>query len=153
MSAEAQAAYASHADRPWYENSRDAQGRRQAWDFSTREEAAGLYAREARLWFAGEGGVVEAFLAEFARQLPDLDALRYFNERLAAGYDMRPCLGEIETPMLIINGERDFFGPRVSARELAAIPNSRVVMIPNAGHFPFVEAPERFANEIAGFLA
>jgi pimeloyl-ACP methyl ester carboxylesterase len=55
-------------------------------------------------------------------------------------------------PTLIVNGERDYFGPRVSARELAAIPDSRVVLIPGAGHFVFAEAPHRFRAEVEAFL-
>lgn len=153
LSAEAEAAFAAHRDRPWYDDSRAAQRRRRAWDFTTREEAAALCAREARLWFAGDGPAVAAFLADFAGQRLDLDALRYFNERVAARYDMRSRLGEIAAATLIITGARDFFGPQVSARELAAIPESRVVTIPDAGHFAFVEAPGRFAGEVAGFLA
>lgn len=152
LSAEAETAFASHRDRPWYADSLDAQRRRREWDFTTREEAAALFAREGRLWFAGDNAEVEVFLAEFAGQRPDTDALRYFNERLAPGYDLRPRLGEIEAPTLVINGERDYFGPRFSARELAAIPDSRVVMIPDAGHFTFVEAPQRFSDEVAAFL-
>ena len=149
---EAEAAFAAHRDQRWFEEARQAQRRRQAWEFRSREEAAALYAREARLWFAHDGPDTEAFLDEFARQRPDLEALRYFNDRVAAAYDLRSRLGEIEAPTLIVNGERDFFGPRVSARELAAIPNSRVVLIAGAGHFVFAEAPKRFRAELEALL-
>ena len=50
------------------------------------------------------------------------------------------------------NGEADFFGPRISARELSAIPNSRATIIADAGHFVFVEAPGRFRAEVLAFL-
>lgn len=148
---EADAAFAAHRDRPWFEDAREAQRRRRAWEFNSSQEAAALYAREARLWFADDGPDTEAFLDEFARQRPDLEALRYFNDRLADAYDLRPRLGEIEAPTLIVNGERDYFGPRTSARELAAIPNSRVALIPGAGHFVFAEAPQRFRAELEAF--
>jgi pimeloyl-ACP methyl ester carboxylesterase len=149
---EADAAFAAHRNQPWFEDAREAQRRRQAWEFNSPEEAAALYAREARLWFADHGPDTEAFLDEFARQRPDLDALRYFNDRLAAAYDLGARLGGIEAPTLIVNGERDYFGPRISARELAAIPNSRVALIPGAGHFVFAEAPQRFRAELEAFL-
>jgi pimeloyl-ACP methyl ester carboxylesterase len=150
---EAEAAFATHRDRPWFEDAREAQRRRRAWDFSSPQEAGALYAREARLWFANDGPESEAFLDEFAQQRPDLEALRYFNDRLAAAYDLRPRLGEIDVPTLVVNGVCDFFGPRISARELAAIPNSRVAVIPDAGHFVFAEAPQRFRAELEAFLA
>jgi pimeloyl-ACP methyl ester carboxylesterase len=149
---EAEAAFAAHRDKPWFEDARQAQRRRQAWEFTSHEEAAAFYALEARLWFANHGPDTEAFLDEFARQRPALEALRYFNDRLAAAYDMRSQLGEIDAPTLVINGERDFFGPRISARELAAIPNSRVVLIPDAGHFVFAESPRRFRAVLEAFL-
>lgn len=95
------------------------------------------------MWFASDGPGTDAFLREIGRQRPDLEALRYFNQRLAAGYDLRPRLDEIRTPTLILNGAADFFGPQISARELIAIPGSRAVMLPDAGHWPFAETPER----------
>jgi pimeloyl-ACP methyl ester carboxylesterase len=152
LRAEAEAAFAAHRDQPWFEGAREAQRRRQAWEFTSPQEAAALYALEARLWFATDGPETEAFLDDFARQRPDLDALRYFNDRLAAAYDLRPQLEEIDAPTLVVNGECDFFGPRISARELAAIPHSRVVLIPDAGHFVFAEAPQRFRSELETFL-
>src|SRR4051812_13090226 len=149
---EMQAAIAAHADKPWYEDALEAKRRRQAWDFADAEEAAALYAREIRLWFAHDGPATEAFRREFHSQRPNLDALRYFNERLAPTYDMRPRLGEIRPPTLILNGARDHFGPEVSARELSAIPDSRVVMLPDAGPWPFAEAPGSCRAEVEAFL-
>ena len=151
LQAEADAAFAAHRDKPWYADAIEAQQQRQAWAFSSREEAASLYAREARLWFSDDDAA-DAFLPEFGRQRPDPEALRYFNTRLAAGYDVRPLLGAIRAPTLILNGADDFFGPRVSARELGAIPGSQSVVIPGAGHFPFADRPEAFRAELEAFL-
>src|SRR5205823_2432158 len=148
---EAEAAFAAHEHEPWFADAVDAVRRRQSWDFASREELAELYAREARLWFANPTAA-DPFLSELRRQRPDSDALRYFNSRLAAGYDMRSRLPEIRALTLILNGSADFFGPQVSARELCAIPGSRARIIPGAGHFPFVEAPERFRSDLETFL-
>ena len=43
----------------------------------------------------------------------------------------------------------DFFGPRISAQELAVIPHSRVALIPDAGHFVFAEAPEELRSALS----
>jgi pimeloyl-ACP methyl ester carboxylesterase len=104
-----------------------------------------------RLWFASHGRVTEAFLDQMALERPDVAALRYFNERLAPGYDMRARLTEVRAPTLILNGAADYFG-RASARELGAIPGSRVVLVPRTGHFPFVETAEPFRSELESFL-
>jgi proline iminopeptidase len=148
---EAEAAIAMHRDKPWFEDAIEAQRRRQAWDFASPDDLAALYAREARLWFADDAAA-EAFLPDLCSQRLDPEALRYFNIRLAPGYDMRPHLHRIRAPTLILNGAADFFGPQVSARELGAIPNSRATIIPGAGHFAFVEAPDRFRFELERFM-
>lgn len=148
---EAAAAFAAHQDKPWFEDAIDAQRRRQAGDFASRDELAALYVREARLWFADDEAA-EAFLPQIGGQRPDPEALVYFNTRLAAAYDMRPRLHEIQSPTLILNGAADFFGPKVSARELSAIPDSRAKIIPTAGHFPFADANDLFCTELKQFL-
>ena len=151
---EAARAFAAQADEPWYADALDAQARRQAGDYDGPHQAIALYRREMRLWFGPRSDVADEFLAAFAATArPDLAALRYFNERLAPAYDVRPRLAEIRAPTLILNGEADFFGPQVSARELSAIPGSRVVMLPGVGHWAFAEAPDAFREAVAEFLA
>jgi proline-specific peptidase len=150
---ESERAREAHRGHPWFEDSMQALERRQAGDFESPEEAAALYAREARLWFAPEAvPAAEGFLEEFGQNRPDLNALGYFNTRLAPSYDMRPQLREIAVETLVLNGAADFFGPRISARELEAIPDARVVLLPDSGHFPFVDQPERFRQEVETFL-
>jgi proline iminopeptidase len=154
LRAEAVAAVDAHRGQPWFEDAVAAQRARGAGQFATPEEAAALYAREMRLWFPPRpSAAVDAFLSEGIRgQRPNLEALSYFNTRLAPSYDMRPRLSEITAPTLVLNGADDFFGPRVSARELAAIPGSQVVVLDDAGHFPFVEQPQRVRAELRKFL-
>jgi pimeloyl-ACP methyl ester carboxylesterase len=152
LRAEAETAFAAHRDRPWFEDALDAQRRRQAWDFDSPEELAALYSRETRLWFGSDGAASEAIRAQLGRERLDIDALRYFNTKIAPGLDLREGLREIRVPTLIVNGEADCFGPRVSARELSEIPGSRVAMVPGAGHWVFAEASERFRTEFQDFL-
>ncbi|MFI5268939.1 MAG: alpha/beta fold hydrolase, partial [Chloroflexota bacterium] len=35
----------------------------------------------------------------------------------------------------------------------AGLPNARCRLLPAVGHYPYVEAPEAFAQAVAGFLA
>jgi proline iminopeptidase len=53
-------------------------------------------------------------------------------------YNMLPRLGEIKTPTLIINGRDDWICPPAQGPERihAAIPNSKLVILENSGHFP-----------------
>jgi pimeloyl-ACP methyl ester carboxylesterase len=144
---EAERAIEAHRGAPWFDDAMEAGEARRAGRYSSREELAELYGREARLWF-GDDEAASAFLPAFARQRLDPAALAYFNERLAPSFDVRPLLAGIGVPTLILNGEADFFGPQASAREFAAIPDSTVTIMPGAGHFPFAEDPDGFRKAI-----
>ena len=148
---EAEQALAAHSGQAWFEDAVAAQRQRQAGGFETPAQLAALYAREVRLWFANDAAA-EELAAALRREVPDQEALGYFNTHLAPTYDMRPRLPEIRVPTLILNGAADFFGPLVSARELSAIPGSKAVVMPGAGHFPFLDAPEDFRRELEAFL-
>jgi pimeloyl-ACP methyl ester carboxylesterase len=70
-----------------------------------------------------------------------------------ATMDLRPGLGQIRVPTLIVVGEDDFICDTVSAREMAkAIPGARLTTIPEAGHFPWVEQPAAFRAALDRFL-
>jgi pimeloyl-ACP methyl ester carboxylesterase len=61
-------------------------------------------------------------------------------------------LQRLRAPVLLVAGERDAkFGG--IAREMAtAIPGARVALVPNSGHSPHLEAPERYAATLAAFF-
>jgi pimeloyl-ACP methyl ester carboxylesterase len=57
-------------------------------------------------------------------------------------------------PTLVVWGERDSIIPLRHGREAhAAMPGSRFVVFPGAGHMPHVDDPERFAEVIGEFCA
>ncbi|HUU26673.1 MAG TPA: alpha/beta hydrolase [archaeon] len=67
--------------------------------------------------------------------------------------DLRPCLGRVSAPVLLIHGENDPVIDYRLAEELAgALPNARLVKIEAGDHIPFWEAEERFAFLIGKFL-
>ena len=69
------------------------------------------------------------------------------------GYDWREQLRALSAPTFVIHGERDAL-PVVVAHELSALlPRARLILIPDAGHMPFWEAPERFFIVVSAFLA
>lgn len=62
-------------------------------------------------------------------------------------------LGEISVPTLIVHGADDTAVPLRYAQEAAArIPHSRLVVIPDAGHWPPRERPEAFNDALLAFL-
>lgn len=68
--------------------------------------------------------------------------------------DSTELLGEIDVPVLIVAGEQDAIVPPAEAEAMAAaLPNARLVRIPNAGHLVALERPDEVARELVAFLA
>ena len=64
-------------------------------------------------------------------------------------------LGEVEVPTLIVMGEADpdFADPRAEAEWIAQAVSGRVVMVPESGHYPHSQQPERALAATTAFLA
>lgn len=67
-------------------------------------------------------------------------------------FDLRPQLATIKAPTLVIHGASDPI-PMASAHEWAAgLPDGRLLVIEQSGHFPFVERPDAFFPAATAFL-
>ena len=67
-------------------------------------------------------------------------------------FDLRPQLPAITVPTLVIHGASDPI-PMAAAREWAAgLPDGRLLVIEQSGHFPFVEQPDEFFPAATAFL-
>ncbi|HVK17444.1 MAG TPA: alpha/beta hydrolase [Fimbriiglobus sp.] len=63
-------------------------------------------------------------------------------------------LGEITCPALVVGGREDGFVQPAEQAELArALPRGRLTLYDGVGHSPHWEQPERFAADVAEFLA
>ena len=70
-----------------------------------------------------------------------------------ASADLRAVLPAISVPTLLIYGAEDVRAPRGVAKALhAAIPGSRLMLVPAAGHDVNLEAPEEYDAAVRGFL-
>jgi len=68
--------------------------------------------------------------------------------------DFSTDLANIAVPTLLVWGDRDAFTGRSEQDELSrAITTSRLVVYEGAGHSPHWEEPERFAGQVASFVA
>src|SRR6267154_2551809 len=71
-----------------------------------------------------------------------------------ADLDLRPELGKVTVPVLVLVGEHDEATPPPMSRELAAgLPNARLKVIPGCAHVPQLQSPEIFLDAIGDFLA
>ena len=70
-----------------------------------------------------------------------------------AGLDLRPELGKVSVPVLVLVGEHDEATPPPMSRELAALlPNARLKVIAGCAHVPQLQAPDMFLEAIGDFL-
>jgi proline iminopeptidase len=143
----------ARSDEPWYDDARAALEQEDAGEYDSEDELAAITRRFLPMYFARYDDVARAYLEEsLAAERPNADALRQFNEGIET-WDMRGELPQIKCPTLVITGERDFITGPVCSEEIAeGISGSELVIIPDCGHFTFVECRQRFREQVARFL-
>jgi proline iminopeptidase len=58
----------------------------------------------------------------------------------------------VRAPTLIIHGSEDPLLVEFAREWAATLPNSRILVLEGIGHFPYVEAPDRFFPAVDRFL-
>jgi 3-oxoadipate enol-lactonase len=82
----------------------------------------------------------------------DLDVFCTACDALAS-LDLRPELGKVTVPVLVVVGQHDEATPPPMSRELAALlPQARFEIIPGCAHVPQLQSPRLFLDVIADFL-
>jgi len=148
-----ESAMAAKAGEPWYDDARAALEAEQAARFATDEELGELALRELPFYFARYGDSEQAYVESLRADVPNADTLRYFNQEIFETFDLRPQLGKITAPTLVVAGEEDFITGPVCANEIQqGLRDPRKVIIPGAGHFVFIEAPEAFRETVFDIL-
>jgi pimeloyl-ACP methyl ester carboxylesterase len=67
--------------------------------------------------------------------------------------DLGPVLSQIQAPTLLLWGDGDPEVGRAAVLRMAGgIRAARLLVLPGAGHFPFLDAPERFRDALIAFL-
>jgi 3-oxoadipate enol-lactonase len=106
------------------------------------------------------------FAPEFQAQHPDLmrdrreaflrtdpNVFRAACDALA-NLDLRPEVGQVKVPVLVLVGEHDEATPPPMSHELAGLlPQAQLKIIPGCAHVPQLQAPQVFLGAIDGFLA
>ncbi|MGW2014926.1 alpha/beta fold hydrolase [Streptomyces sp. NPDC001927] len=113
---------------------------------------------------AAAKGIVPAYVADYWADTPRWDG---FRDALRASYisgrdehgapdpiDDRAALHTLKVPALVVVGRHDVVcGVRWAEELHEMIPDSRLLILENSGHFGHLEEPERFAQAVAGFVA
>jgi pimeloyl-ACP methyl ester carboxylesterase len=67
--------------------------------------------------------------------------------------DLRPMLGSISCPALVLCGDQDHnTGPKTAQVLAELIPNSQAAIFSGSGHCPNIEVPGQFNRAIAEFV-
>jgi len=138
---------------PWFEKSLAALKAEWAGEYETDEDMALLWAEEMKFYFKKFDERAEAYHAR-TKDLPvRIASLKIFNDKEAATMDLRPELKKIIVPTLVIVGRHDFITNVAMAEEIVKhIPNARLEIFEESGHFPMVEEPEKFYRVIKEFV-
>ncbi|MGE5463909.1 MAG: alpha/beta fold hydrolase [Syntrophothermus sp.] len=149
-----EAAVQEFRNEPWFDRSFAAL--KAEWDgnYQTDEDMARLWAEEMKFYFKRFDARAEAY-HERTKDLPvRMAPLKTFNDQEAGSMDLRPHLSKITVPTLVIVGRHDFITNVAMAEEMVKhIPNARLEIFEDSGHFPLVEEPEKFYRIIKEFVS
>lgn len=148
------AAMEARSGEPWYADARAALEEEQGGGPGDDAALGALVLRELPFYFAHYDAAAAAYAAVLAGESVNGDALGLFNREVMPAFDLRPGLPRITAPALVITGDADFITGPMCADEIAAgIAGARKVIVPDTGHFIFVETPGPFRAEVLRFLA
>lgn len=148
MQEEAGRAIESKAGEPWHAAAVEALGREERGDYETAEDMGAMWNAMAPMYFWRWDERYRPLIE--AERLP-VQPLQDFN---ATPFDLRPALGHITAETLAITGIDDFIcGPAAAQVFGDGIANCEVVLIPDAGHFTYLEQPDAFRTAVESFLA
>jgi proline iminopeptidase len=113
--------------------------------------------RFLRLLFRGsfyDKRYVDSLTLAFDSTYPAKSAMqRYlFKDKSLRSYDLQEALDTIQCPTLVIAGSYDRVAPGTNEMIQEHIRGSKYILLPDCGHFPFVEAPDEFFPIIREFL-
>jgi pimeloyl-ACP methyl ester carboxylesterase len=118
------------------------------------------WGRTALLFAHPPGSVPRQWLAEQCRLAlwpgyleAHLAALRALVSPLGQREVLVDRLPSLKIPTLVVWGARDRVFPEVQARDAVAhLPEGSLALIPDCGHMPHVECPDRFLAALDGFI-
>jgi proline iminopeptidase len=93
------------------------------------------------------------FQKDFVSWVPSAHAFAAAFASRRYPYDLRQQLEAVTVPTLIVVGDDDFIcSPRSATEMHLALRNSKLLLIEQAGHFPWMEQPEVFEARVTDFL-
>jgi proline iminopeptidase len=111
---------------------------------------------ERRHFFRGESDPLELVRMREEKSTVVYEAMWGPNEwtmtGALAGWDVRPRLGELRMPTLILRGAHDLSTTVISKTLTDGIPHAREVVFADSSHTPVLEETERYLNTLRDFF-
>jgi proline iminopeptidase len=138
---------------PWFEKSFAALKAEWEGNYRTDEDMSRLWAEEMKFYFKKFDERAGAYHERTRDLRLRVSPLKTFNEKEAATLDLRPHLRKITVPTLVIVGRHDFITNVAMAEEMVKhIPDARLEIFEDSGHFALVEEREKFSRVIKEFV-
>jgi proline iminopeptidase len=135
---------------PWYESAA------KAFENETppaTDEAFAENLKAALPLYWSDPAKIEPFQDDFAAALPSAQAAVASYESGRYPFDLRDQLKSMTAPALIVVGDDDIVcSPEAAITLHLALPNSKLLLIEDCGHFPWMEQPEVFEKKVSQFL-
>lgn len=133
---------------PWYRKAALALGKTGASD---EEFAENMMAALPLYWSDPEKA--EPYAEVFAATTFRAAAMKAQADSARYPFDLREQLAKISVPALIVVGDDDFIcSPEAASHLHLALKNSKLLLIENAGHFPWMEQKETFNAKVTEYL-
>jgi proline iminopeptidase len=137
----------------WFKKSFAALKAEWAGEYETDEDMSRLWSEEMKFYFKKFDKRAAAYHQRTGELPIRIRPLKTFNEREALTFDLRPHLKKISVPTLVIVGRHDFITNVAMAEEIVRhIPNARLEIFEDSGHYALVEEREKFNRVIKEFV-
>jgi proline iminopeptidase len=136
-------------DRPWFAEATAGQGD----PFETSEATwAARFRRHWPVYFSEpESDIARPHVERIRRECRMNMDVRHYDD--AEEIDLRPALGRVRCPTLVVCGEHDFICGLAWNRPIAdGIASAELRVIANAGHCPQYEAPQEFRSMLFDWM-
>jgi proline iminopeptidase len=115
------------------------------------EYAAGMMKLLPAYW--ADPARIEKHREHFSATTMSVDAVRGQQESQRTRFDLTGELKKVTAPALIVAGDKDDFCPPTAARQLhLCLPNSKLLVIEDCGHFMWMEQADVFDAQVPQFL-
>lgn len=135
-------------DQPWFAEAMQAL----KTDYTSDDQLKAGFAKMLPLYWS-DPRKIDNYQADFAATSWSADAFHGARDSNHSQYDLTEQLKRVKAPALIVVGDGDFIcWPENTKRLHLSLAKSKLLVIENAGHFPWLEQPEAFFRDVPIFL-